>query len=307
MAKQTFSPALLHPRYWLTWLGFAFWWLLAQLPYKWQLKLGRGLGWLILHVLKRRRLIAERNIALCFPELNAAEQARLVRKNLESTGIAVFESGIAWFWPAWRMRKLFTVEGIEHLQNAERKGQGVLLVAMHFTNLDIGGAMLCLEHSVDAMYRPHRNPVYDYLQRKGRGRRSEATRIFPRQDLRGIIKALRSGRPVWYAPDQDYGRKRSVFAPFFGVQTATVTATAHLARTGKAQVIPFVQIRQADGSGYRIKVYPPLEGFPEGDDLADTTRINAFIEARVRENPDQYMWVHRRFKTRPEGEADIYA
>lgn len=306
MKKQQFSLALLHLRYWLTWVGFALWWLFAQLPYRWQLMLGRGLGWVAFHLAKRRRGIAERNIAVCFPSLSQAEQAQMVRATINSTAIAVFESGIAWFWPAQRMRKLFRIEGIEHLQRAEREGQGVVLVAMHFTTLDIGGAILSLEHSIDAMYRPHNNAVYDYLQRKGRERHNEASRVFPREDVRGTVKALKSGRAVWYAPDQDYGRKRSVFVPFFGVQTATVTATAHLARLGKARVIPFIQKRLADGSGYIVKVYPPLENFPEGDDSADARRINAFIEERVRENPAQYMWVHRRFKTRPEGEPDFY-
>ena len=305
MEPQQFSSALLHPRYWLTWLGFGLWWLLAQFPYRWQLKLGRGLGWLTFHLAKRRRRIAERNIALCFPELSAAEQAQLVRDNINSTAIAVFESGIAWFWPSAKMHKLFSVEGIEHLQQAERDGQGVLLMAMHFTNLDIGGAMLCLEHSFDAMYRPHNNPVYDYVQRKGRERHAEASRVISRDDVRGTVKALRSGRGVWYAPDQDYGRKHSVFVPFFGVQAATVTTTGQLARLGRARVIPFVQTRLPEG-GYRITVYPPLEDFPTGDDRADALRVNRFIEERVRENPTQYMWVHRRFKTRPEGEPAIY-
>lgn len=305
MQQQRFSPALLHPRYWLTWVGFALWWLLAQLPYTWQLRLGRGLGWLLWHLAKRRRRIAERNIALCYPRLSAEEQARLVRANIESTAIAVFESGMAWFWPARRLRKLFTVEGIEHLQRAAQQGQGVLLVAMHFTNLDIGGAMLCLEHSIDSVYRPHNNAVYDYLQRRGRERHSLATQLIPRHDVRTLVKALKAGRAIWYAPDQDYGPKHSVFVPFLGVQTATITATAQLARMGNARVIPFVQTR-LPGGGYSIRVYPPLENFPEGDDLADATRINTFIEARVRENPEQYMWVHRRFKTRPEGEPEIY-
>jgi KDO2-lipid IV(A) lauroyltransferase len=305
MEKQQFSLALLHPRYWLTWFGFGVWWLVAQLPYRWQLKLGRGLGWITFRLARHRRHIAERNIALCFPQLSAAEQAQMVRDTIDSTAIAVFESGIVWFWPSWRIRKLFTVEGIEHLQQAQREGKGVLLMAMHFTTLDIGGGMLCMEHSFDAMYRPHKNPVYDYVQRRGRERHTEASVVIARNDVRGTVKALRSGRAVWYAPDQDYGPKHSVFVPFFGVQAATVTATAHIARLGRAPVIPFVQTRLAHG-GYRITVFPPLENFPEGDDLADARRINAFIEERVRENPAQYMWVHRRFKTRPEGEPGIY-
>lgn len=304
MQKAEFSVTLLHPRYWLTWLGFGLWWLVAQLPYQWQLSLGRGLGRVLYHLAKRRRRIAERNIALCFPELSAREQQALVRTNIESTAIAVFESGMAWFWPPARLKKLFRVEGLEHLQAAEAAQQGVLLLAMHFTNLDIGGMLLRQVHKIDAMYRPHNNAVYDYLQRRGR-ERIPGSRLYPREDLRQIVKDLRAGRAIWYAPDQDYGQRSGVFAPFFGVPAATVTATAQLARLGKAQVVPFVQTRQPRG-GYVVKIYPPLQGFPTGDDLADATRINALVEARVRENPSQYMWVHRRFKTRPEGEPSVY-
>jgi KDO2-lipid IV(A) lauroyltransferase len=307
MAKpQQFTLSLLHPRYWLTWLGFGLWWLLAQLPYRWQLKLGHGLGWLLYRVAKRRRRIAERNIALCFPELSAQEQERLVRGTIDSTAIAVFESGMAWFWPVRRLRKLFHVVGLEHLKEAERQGQGVLLMAMHFTNLDIGAGMLCLEHSIDGVYRPHDNPVYDYVQRRGRESNNPDSKTVRRDDVRTIVKRLRSGRAIWYAPDQDYGPKHCVFVPFFGVPAATITATAQLARLGQAQVIPFVQTRLPNGRGYEIKVYPAVEGFPSGDEQADAARINAVIEARVRENPEQYMWVHRRFKTRPPGEPSFY-
>lgn len=303
---QQFSRALLHPRYWLIWFGFGGWWLFAQLPYGVQRRLGRALGWLTYHLAKRRRRIAERNIDWCFPELSAEERQRMVRGTIDSTAMAVFESGIAWFWPARRLRKLFTVTGLEHLQEAERQGQGVLLMAMHFTTLDIGAAMLCLEHSIDGVYRPHNNPVYDYVQRQGRERNNPGSRTIPRDEVRNIVKSLRAGRALWYAPDQDYGPKHSVFVPFFGVSAATITATAHLTRMGNAKVIPFVQTRLPNGRGYEVKVYPPLEGFPQGDDLADARQINAFIEERVREHPEQYMWVHRRFKTRPDGEASIY-
>lgn len=307
MARQQFSRTLLHPRYWLTWFGFGIWWLFAQLPYPVQWQLGKLLGWVTYHLAKRRRRIAERNIELCFPELSSEERQRMVRGTINSTAMAVFESGMAWFWPARRLRKLFSVTGLEHLQAAEREGQGVLLMAMHFTTLDIGGAMLCLDHSIDAVYRPHNNPVYDYMQRKGRERNNAQTQVIPRSEVRAIVKNLRSGRALWYAPDQDYGPKHSVFVPFFGIPAATITATGDLTRMGKAKVIPFVQTRLPHGRGYEVKVYPPLAGFPSGNDEADARQINAFIEERVREQPEQYMWVHRRFKTRPPGESSVYS
>lgn len=301
------SPTLLHPRYWLTWLGFGLWWLLAQLPYRWQMVMGRGLGKLVGRFAKRRRRIAQRNIELCFPELSQAERDRLVQTNLETTLQALFETGIAWFWPHWRLRRLYTIEGLEHLQAAESKGEGVLLLGMHFTNLDIGAIFVSMSHKINALYRPHNNPVYDAIQRWGRQHHSNGGQVIPREDMRQMVRRLRKGEVVWYAPDQDYGPNRPhVFAPFFGVPAATVTATASLVRMGRAQLIPFAAFRRDDGKGYHVKIHPPIEDFPEGDDLVDTTRINHFIEQRILECPHQYMWVHRRFKTRPEGEASLY-
>lgn len=302
-----FTPRLLHPRYWPAWLGFGIWWLLVQLPYRWQLAMGRALGDLAMKLAKRRREVTTRNLELCFPELGTQERERAVREVLRSTTTAFFETGMAWFWPKRRLRKLYTVEGLEHLQAAEREAQGVVLLAMHFTNLDLGAAFVCLEHPIDGLYRPHNNALYDYIQRKGRESNREGGIAIPREDLRMMVRRLRQGRVVWYAPDQDYGERRPhVFAPFFGVSAATITATAQLVRMGRARIIPFTHFRRQDGQGYEVKIYPPLDNFPEDDDQADAERINAFVEARVRECPEQYLWVHRRFKTRPPGEGSLY-
>ncbi len=199
------------------------------------------------------------------------------------------------------------MEGLEHLQAAQQAGQGVVLLGMHFTNLDLGGKLLCQSHPVGGLYRPHNNPVYDYMQLKGREHLAEPGSIISRDDMRQMVRRLRQGGVVWYAPDQDYGPRRPhVFVPFFGVPTATITATSQLMRMGRAQLIPFTHHRRADGSGYDVKVYPPLTDLPSGDETADAERINQFIEERVRACPEQYMWVHRRFKTRPEGEPSLY-
>ncbi len=280
------------------------WWLLVQLPFRWQLGLGHYLGKVLYRLAAKRRNIAARNIALCFPELSAAEQEMLVRDNIESTAIALFETGMAWFWPHSRLRKLFNISGLEHIEAAE--GQGVLLMAFHFTTLDIGGAFVCMSMSIDAMYRPHKNPVYDYVQRKGRERHSAATDVVTRDDVREMLRRLKAGRTIWYAPDQDYGKGHSVFVPFFGIPAATVTATAKFARLGKAKVIPFAQYRRADGSGYDVEIYPPWEDFPSGDETADAARINVTAEQLIRPHPEQYLWSHRRFKSRPDGETSLY-
>ncbi|TQV85615.1 LpxL/LpxP family Kdo(2)-lipid IV(A) lauroyl/palmitoleoyl acyltransferase [Exilibacterium tricleocarpae] len=306
MDKPRFNAAMLHPRFWPTWLGIGCWWLISQLPYRWQMGLGRLFGWLSFYFARRRYAIADRNLALCFPELDAAARRQLLRENFYSTGMALFESGIAWFWPQWRLRRLFTIEGLEHLQRAKEAGEGVVLLAMHFTTLDIGAAFMNMSHSIDGMYRPHNNPVYDLVQYRGRARHSTDTAVIPRGDLRAMIRALRDGRAAWYAPDQDYGRRFSIFVPFFGIPAATVSATAKFARLGDARVIPFTQTRLPRGRGYKVTVHAPLENFPSGDDSLDATAINAFIEARIREQPEQYLWVHRRFKTRPPGAPDLY-
>lgn len=302
--KPQFQASLLAPRYWPVWLLMGFWWLVAQLPFALQVLMARGLGNLLWRVGGSRRHIAETNIRLCFPGKSEAEREALVRENFFSTAMALFETGIAWFWPSWRLRRLYRVRGLEHLP--EHPQQGVLLMAMHFTTLDIGGAFMSQERFITGMYRRHKNPVYDYVQRRGRERHHEETRVIPREDVRGMLKALREGQIVWYAPDQDYGPKQSLFVPLFGVEAATVTATAKFARLGKAQVVPFTQRRLPGWSGYELVIHPPLEAFPQGDDMRDARRINEYIEARILEQPEQYLWAHRRFKTRPPGEARVY-
>lgn len=304
MDKPRFTLALLHPKFWLTWAGVGLWWLIAQLPYRIQLGLGWVLGKIMYAVSWRRRTIARRNLALCFPEKSEAEREQLLQQNFYSTALAFFETGIAWFWPQWRLRRLFTLEGLEHLESAQ--DSGVILMAMHFTTLDIGAAFMNMSYSIDGMYRPHKNRAYDFVQYRGRARHSPNTDVIQRDDIRRMIRGLKQKRAVWYAPDQDYGAKNSVFVPFFGVPAASVTATAKFARLGKAKVIPFTQTRLKGGKGYKVNVFAPLEDFPTNDDHVDATRVNQFIESQVSENPEQYMWVHRRFKTRPPGEPDVY-
>lgn len=306
MDRPRFRAAFLHPRFWPLWLGLALLWLVVQLPYAWLLGLGRGLGALMLLIARSRRLIAARNLELCFPELSAAERARLLRDNFASSGIAFFEMAMSWWWPRARLARLAHIEGLEHLQAAQREGQGVILMSLHFTTLEIGAALLGQRHTIDGMYREHNNLLFDYIQRSGRERHNHDATAIEREDVRAMLKVLRAGRAIWYAPDQDYGRKQSIFVPLFGVPAATVTATTKFARLGKARVVPFTQQRLADGSGYRLVVHPPLEDFPGDSEEADCLRINRWIEQVVRQCPEQYLWAHRRFKTRPEGEASLY-
>jgi Kdo2-lipid IVA lauroyltransferase/acyltransferase len=304
MDRPVFHASFLHPRFWLLWLGLGLLWLIAQLPYRVLLLLGRGLGALMYHLAGSRRRIAARNLELCFPQMAADEREALLKENFASTGITFFEMAIAWWWPAERLRRLGTIEGLEHLRQAEADGQGVILMALHFTTLEMGGGLLGMAQNMYGMYRPHKNPLFDYVQRRGREQRLLG--VIGRDDVRGMLKLLRAGGVVWYAPDQDYGAQRSIFVPLFGVPAATVTATSKFARMGRARVIPFTQQRLPDGRGYKLVIHAPLADFPGESEEGDCLRVNQWIEQAIRVCPEQYLWAHRRFKTRPKGEAKLY-
>jgi len=306
MDRPRFRASFLHPRFWLLWLGLGLLWLVVQLPYRILLLLGRGLGAVMYRVARSRRQIARRNLQLCFPELSEKERERLLRENFVSTGIAFFEMAMSWWWPKSRLQRLAQIQGLEHLQQAQAEGQGVILMTLHFTTLEIGGALLGQWHTIDGMYREHKNPVFDYVQRRGRERHNQDATAIEREDVRAMLKVLRAGRAIWYAPDQDYGRKQSIFVPWFGIQAATVTATTKFARLGRARVIPYTLERLPEGRGYSLVVHPPLDDFPGESEEADCRRINEWIEDAVRQHPEQYLWAHRRFKTRPEGESSLY-
>ncbi len=306
MNSPSFQYRLLYPQYWPVWIGFGIWWLLAQLPYSIQMRMGSLLGRLMARLAKRRIAIAKRNLELCFPNLSATEQKKLVRKNIDALGKVFVEIGIAWFWPKKRLAKLVTYEGMEHLTSAENQLQGVVLMTVHFAHMELTAAFLNIQHSIDGTYRKHLNPVYDLIQKNRRERFNKNTLTIERKDMRRMIKSLRRGRSVWYAPDQDYGVKHSIFLPFFGVNAACLTATSTLTQLGNAVLIPVTCTRLEEG-GYHLKVSPPLKSFPSDNLLTDTQLIVSTIEKMIMLAPEQYLWVHRRFKNQPEGAPDLYA
>ncbi len=290
MPSAHLSLTMLHPRYWLLWL-------LVQLPHPWQMAIGRRLGRIAMRLLKRRVQIARRNLQLALPELAAAERERLLIANFENVGCAVFETGMAWFWSDRRMRRWMQIEGEEHVRHAMAGGSGMLLLSCHFMTLELNARMFGLLQPGVGVYRPNDNPVLEYAQVRGRTRSNKY--LLDRGDIKGMIKALRKGEALWYAPDHDYGRHASVFVPFFAVeQSATITGTATLARVKNTVVLPCYTLRLPQG-GYRLVIEAPLADFPSGDDHLDASRSNQVIEAAVRQAPEQYMWLHRRFKTRP--------
>ena len=278
--------------------------LIALLPFRVQMGLGSLLGKLMYVMLPERRTYATINLQLCFPEYSLAECKVLLKKHFDAAGKGAIESAIAWWTPASRLQKLHSITGLEHLDAALADGNGVIVLGAHFTTLEIGIRLLALHRNYDLMYRKHNNPLFEAIQRGGREGYMDQTH--ERRDVRGTLRSLKAGKAIWYAPDQDYGRKHSVFAPFFGVPAAMITATSRFAKLGNSKVVPFFQTRREDGTGYDLHILPALEDFPSGDDVVDATRINAVIESEIRNQPAQYLWVHRRFKTRPNAGERIY-
>lgn len=305
MSAPTFQARFLHPRYWPTWFGIGLMWLLHWLPIRLQIRLGEGLGWLVGRLLRGRRRVVDVNLALCFPQLDAAARAARTDAHFKALGAGLFEAALAWFAPDWRLRGRGTVEGLEHLDAALAGGRGVLLLTGHFTTLELGARYIAMQpRPFHAMYRPYSNAVMDHYMHHWREARSGLPAL-PRDDLRRLVKALRQGRAIWYAPDQTLDQRISVFAPFFGHPAASITATARLAEMGRARVVPYFPMRRPDGR-YVVRFLPALENFPAGDEAADAARINAVIEEGIRAAPEQYFWVHKRFKRQPDGAPNPY-
>jgi len=277
---------------------------IAVLPFRAKLLAGRGLGLLMLRFGKRRRHITETNVRLCFPELDAADQAAMVRDIFIQNGIGLFEIAWAWWARPEDVAGRYVVEGLEHLQEACKDGSGVVLVGAHFVHLDLCGLMMNHVMPMGVIYRRNNDPVFEQVITSGRERVFE--NVLERSDMRTIVRKLREGSIIWYSPDQDFGGRQSVFAPFFGVNASTLTTTAQLARMGRANVCCAFHYRDPGSHQYRLVFKPVPDAYPTGDEVADATLINQMLEEGIREHPDQYMWVHRRFKTRPEGEPSLY-
>ncbi len=304
MGKRKQRPTRLSdPRLIPSWIGVGLYWLIGQLPWNLLLTAGRGLGHLAWHLAKSRRHVATTNIRLCFPELSEQEQIKLAHRCVISTGEAILEMAGSYNNHRIDLSKRVTIKGMEHIEKARAEGKGVMMLGMHFNSLDVGSRMLGQVLEIHAVYRPNDNPVIDRLI--DNGRRHYVNSTIDRTDMRKMVRMLRQGKIIWYAPDQDYGIQHAVFVPFFGIPAATITATSRLARMGKAAVIPCAHYR-LPGGRYEIEFGPALEDFPGGDEEQDTARINQTIEHYVRKCPEQYLWVHKRFKHQPEGQPSLY-
>ncbi|NMC26173.1 MAG: kdo(2)-lipid IV(A) palmitoleoyltransferase [Serratia sp.] len=305
MTSPRFQASFLHPRYWLTWFGLGILFLLVQLPYPVLYRLGVWLGRTSMRFLKRRVSITRRNLQLCFPDLTPEQVEARIVSNFESLGMGLLETGMAWFWSDARVKRWFDVSGLHNLKKAQENNQGVLVIGVHFMSLELGGRAMGLCQPMMAMYRPHNNKAMEFVQTWGRMRSNKA--MLDRKDLRGMVHALKKGEAVWFAPDQDYGPRGSVFAPLFAVdEAATTSGTYMLARLAKPALITVVLVRKPAGKGYDLVIQPALQDYPMDDELAAAAYMNRVIETEIMRAPDQYLWLHRRFKTRPAGTPSLY-
>ena len=289
-----------HPRFWPVWLLLGLGWSVAQLPFRLQLALGRGLGRLVKVISAERRHVTRRNLEVCFPNLSQAEQKQLFHDAFDELGIGFIEIGLAYWGKPARVDPLCHLSGIEHIEKARADGKGVMLIAAHMTSLELCLRMFSERQPTAAMYKPAHNDLFEQYSAL---KRSRYTIPVPNRSIRPFLSHMRKGGVAFYLPDQHYGFRFSVFAPFFGVQTATIAKTPEFINITGAAVIPVLFGRRDDG--YHIEVQPALD-YPTGDAVMDATLLNQCIENNIRRYPAQYLWQHRRFKSRPQGEPSIY-
>lgn len=285
-------------------LGIAAIWLAHWLPLALLARIGSLVGMLLYRFARERREVCDTNLARCMPGLTAAGRERLARQHFRAVGRSILERGLLWWAPRRRILEVIHVTGLENIERL--RGRPVILFAPHFLALDAGFTRLSCELDLAAIYALQKSAPMNTVLLKGRTRFGRQ-RMFSRQDgVRAALVALREGTPLYYLPDQDYGPRDAVFAPFFGVPAATITGLSRLARLARASVVPCVTRMLPGGRGYELRCYPPWENFPSGDDAADARRMNEYIEQRVMEMPEQYNWAHKRFKTQPPGAAPFY-
>lgn len=305
MAKQTRLYRFFHPRHWLAWLGVALLRAIGYLPLPVIAFLGGMFGLLLYIVHGPRRRVARRNLSRCFPVYSPRRVEQIVRRHFRAFGQSVFDIAIAWWSGPARLRRLVRFKDRYHYDEARASGRNVIFLAPHFLGLEIGGTRLTLEIPMVSVFRHPDNELLRELMFRARTRFGihlvEHNRPFT-----ALIREVKGGKPLYYLPDQDAGRRHSVFAPFFGIPAATFTALARLAQLTNAVVIPCITYQRSWGRGYEVVFRPPLRNFPSGDSLIDATRMNEEIERAVLVFPEQYFWLHKRFKTRPDGEPKFY-
>ncbi|WP_196221244.1 LpxL/LpxP family Kdo(2)-lipid IV(A) lauroyl/palmitoleoyl acyltransferase [Sansalvadorimonas verongulae] len=304
-AKYRFKLSYLHPRHWGLWLLIVFLFVVGRLPFPWVLAIGRRIGRLFMRMGGSRVKVTRKNLELCFPEKPAEEREELLLKNFESIGIALLEPGVAWFSSRKRIERIGEFIGLSHVLNIQKNGHGVLVSALHMTCVEMACRIASEHLSFNILYRVHDNPVYEYVSSVCRNRYKHKSRYIPRKQVKDLLYFIKKGEVGIILPDQDMGRKRSHFIPFFGIDAATIPSTSDFARLADAKVVTGSYFLREDNR-YMVEFSKPLDNFPTEDSFADTSRICSLTESLIRQHPDQYLWQHRRFKTRPEGEPSLY-
>ncbi len=287
---------------------FALLWVAHFLPYRALVVIGDAVGALVFWLIPERRHVTRVNLAKCFPAMGAREREQLARRHFRAFCRSFVDRSLLWWAPRARIERLIRIEGLEHLRAAMGKpgGAPLILFVPHFVGMDAGGTRLSCEINAVSMFAKQKDEKFNELLLRGRSRFGDQRLVSRQEGIRATLTAMRAGRPFYYLPDQDYGPSDAIFVPFFGVPAATVPGLSRIARLAGARVLPCVTQMLPGGAGYLMRIEPPWDNFPTQDIEADTRRMNAYIEQRVLEMPEQYLWMHKRFKTRPEGEARFY-
>lgn len=293
--RNTNYRSLLAPKYWPTWLGFGVAWLIAQLPLRVQFTIGRSLGGFAYRIFPKRVEVARKNIRHCMPELDQPTIEKMIRESFESNGIGIIEGFRCWFNDREKLRNKTFLHGLEHLMAAKDRGKGVILLGGHYCTLESAGCLATMFFDSDVVQRDQNNAVFNAVMSRSRDKLYGA--VLAKRDLKGMVRRLKQGNVVWFATDQDNGRRASIFVPFFGQTCATLVSTMRLAKISGSPVVIFSHFRRPNAEGYDIYFKPALENFPSGDDVADATLLNQVLEQEIRRHPEQYLWMHRRFKT----------
>jgi KDO2-lipid IV(A) lauroyltransferase len=292
-------------RYWPTYPGLLLIWLLAWLPLPALRIIGTGLGLLVFHLFSSRRRIALTNVSLCFPELTCNQQLKMVRQHFIELGTSVICTGLNWHASIQRLHRLFEIQGQQFLEDALSKKQNIILLAPHFVSLEIGGIYISELYPSVSMYQFAKNKAMDLAIRRGRSRFGIelVERTAP---MRNLIRKIRKGKLFYYLPDQDPGPMTGVFVPFFNNPVSTFPMLGRFASLTNSVVIPCMTTQKARGKGYKLEFFTPIENFPVSNELLDTARMNQAIEELIKISPEQYFWVHKRFKSRPAGQPSVY-
>ena len=274
------------------------------LPLRLQAAVGNGVGTALFWLIPERRRVTRINLAKCFPAMPEAERERLARAHFRAFSRSVIERGILWWAPRERIERLIRIEGLERVRAMQ--GTPIILFVPHFVGMDAAYTRLCIDLDMVGMYARQKDPTLSRLLWRGRSRFGHQRPISRQEGVRPLVAGMKEGRPLYYLPDQDYGRRDAVFVPFFGVPAATITGLPRMARIAGAKVLPCLVQMLPGGEGYVIRIEPPWEDYPTGDLQADTRRMNAYIESKAPGMLEQYLWMHKRFKTRPPGESRFY-